>query len=734
MASESVGVVMPVPKPSAPVRSVTFRLCDGLRFVPQRGSGEWHCIVESSKHQRFFRIGRIEYLIASSVDGLRDLSSIVGKLAESNPEMKMDGAIAEQTMRWLLSSGIVQPVQNSASMGEAPKQAAAASNGGLIDPFMFRIPILSGSSLSGFAKQLQFLCSKVSVIVSFVIMLAGLVSFLSNSTYFLQLSAKLFVPSAALWWLGAWFLLKIVHELGHALVCSAHGGELRGAGIASFYFAPVPYVDTTDMWRLPERRARAYCAAGGMWFEMIISAIAILVCQAVENPTLQYFCISIVTMGAFTTLAFNANPLVRFDGYYILSDAIDRPNLWSDGQNAWKSLWSDKAFLLSSTLSVHGLPLLAYGTACFVNRMLMMIGLAWGAWLTYRGLGLGLIALAGYLWFVRPFLRNRKMAIAQAAMSAMLGQAMPSQKSLRSKYIRWGFSIVGVAITAFLASVLPSPFQPLSPGFVSYGDSNTLRAQSDGIIVEVFQSNDTIVEEGDPIARLENPTLKLECEKLRSNLESAQERCRVLRAQLKMPELQVEQARMEAIQQQLAQVELQLEQLIVTAPESGRLIARTLHNRLGQFVKIGQPLATIVANLAVEVHCSVDQTDVEAYRQHVGGDTEIFFSNNQRLVGTLNEVRPRGSESLENPALAAKYGGPIPVHLTNNPLDKENSLKTHAPRFEARLTFNSPLTEALTPGQLCRVGIANRQLSIAGLLDRWKNAFVEWVKPAEAKT
>ena len=733
MASESMGVVMPVAEPSTPARSVTFRLCDGLRFVPQRGSGDWHCIIESPKHQRFFRIGRSEYLIASSVDGFRDSSSIVQRLADSNPEMKIDGAIVEQVVRWLLSSGLVQPVRNAESQGEAPKQAAAASNGGLIDPFMFRIPILSGSSLDGFAKQLHFLCSKVSVIVSFVIMLAGLVSFLSNSSHFLQLSAKLFVPSAALWWLGAWFLLKIVHELGHALVCSSHGGKLRGAGIASFYFAPVPYVDTTDMWRLPERRSRAFCAAGGMWFEMIVSAIAILVCQAVENPTLQYFCISIVTMGAFTTLAFNANPLTRFDGYYILSDTIDRPNLWSDGQNAWKSLWSDKAFLLSSTLSVHGLPLLAYGTACFVNRMLMMIGLAWGAWLTYRGLGLGLIALASYLWFVVPFLRSRKVARAQAAMSAMLGQA-PSQKSLRSKYIRWGFSIAGVAITAFLASVLPSPFQPLSPGFVSYGDSNTLRAQSDGIIVEVFQSNDTIVQAGDPIARLENPTLKLECEKLRSNLESAEERCRVLRAQLKMPELQVEQARMEAIQQQLAQVELQLAQLIITAPESGRLIARTLQKRLGQFVKVGQPLATLAANQALEVHCSIDQTDVEAYRQHVGRETEIFLSNNQRLIGTLTEVRPRGSESLENPALAAKYGGPIPVHLTNNPSDKEHPLKTHAPRFEARLTFNSPLTEPLTPGQLCRVGIANRQVSIAGLLDRWKNAFVEWVKPVEAKT
>ncbi len=283
--------------------------------------------------------------------------------------------------------------------------------------------------------------------------------------------------------------------------------------------------------------------------------------------------------------------------------------------------------------------------------------------------------------------------------------------------------------------LLPSPWQPLSPGFISYGDSIRLRAQSDGIIAEVYVAKDSIVDKGTPIVRLENPSLKLECERLRKSLDMSLERCLVLRAQSKMPELQVEQARVDAARQQLEQIEQQLAQLVITAPESGRLSSRTLHNSIGKLVKVGQPLADIAAIEAIEVNCSIAQADVETYRQHVGKKTEIHLANHQKLNGTLIEVRPRGSDTLENPSLAAKYGGPITVHLTSGGSDKENPLKTEAPRFEARLSIDTDdLASSLTAGQICRVGLTNRKISIAEMLDRWKDSLIDWMMPDEPKT
>ncbi len=741
MASEPVGVVMtncelPSTQPPGPVPpTVAIRLCDGLSFIPQRGANEWQCVVESSKQQRFFRIGRREYLIASALDGKRGLNSIVEILALTNPELNIDASNVDQTIRWLIASGIAQPTQSFEDHLKPAAPSTTPKSSAPIDPFMFRVPIFRGPALEEGVRHLTFLCSKFFVGISIALMFLGVACFTINSAYFLQLSAKLFVPSATIWWISAWFVLKAIHELGHAVVCVAHGGKLRGAGIASFYLAPVPYVDTTDMWRLPERRVRAFCAAGGMWLELVASSIAILICQTCESPTVQYFCISIVTLGAFSTLAFNANPLVRFDGYYILSDIWNRPNLWTEGQNAMKSLWTEGVKLFGSTAALSSIPMVAYGIACFLNRVVMMIGLAWGAWITYRGIGLGLIAFASYLWFVGPYLRRLVENRKRAAIESMIGQSPTASRSATSCLRRWGFGLIGLTAMTLLAFLVPSPWQPLSPGFVSYGDSTRLRAQSDGIIAEVYVEPDSIVEEGAPIVRLENPSLSLECERLRKSLEMSRERCLVLRAQAKMPELQVEQARTDTTSQQLEQSEQKLAQLVITAPGSGRLVSRTLHNSLGKLVKVGQPLADIAAVKAIEVYCSVAQADVEIYRQHVGEKAEIYLANTPKLFGTLTEVRPRGTDALENPALAAKYGGPVTVHLTSGGSDKQNPLKTESPRFEARIAIDvDTLDRPLTAGQICRIGLTSHAMTVAGMLDRWKDSLIKWIKPDEPKT
>ncbi len=188
------------------------------------------------------------------------------------------------------------------------------------------------------------------------------------------------------------------------------------------------------------------------------------------------------------------------------------------------------------------------------------------------------------------------------------------------------------------------------------------------------------------------------------------------------------------MEQQLNQVEQQMAQLVITAPVTGRLISRAIHNSLGKLVKVGQPFAEIAAVEGLEIHCSIAQADADVYRKHIGDKAKIDLTGNPKLMGTLTDVRPRGSDSLSNPCLAAKFGGPIAVQMTNTVTDKQNPLKTIDPRFEARLSIDPSVAESLVPGQLCRVGLVNRQMSIAGMLDRWKNAFIEWMKPEESKS
>ena len=124
----------------------------------------------------------------------------------------------------------------------------------------------------------------------------------------------------------AWLVLKVAHELAHALACKRQGGEVREAGLVFVLFAPAAYVNVTSAWRFPCKWQRVHVAAAGMYVELVLAALAVMAWNHVDSIVLRHLLFNIILMASFTTLVFNANPLMRFDGYYILSDLLEIPN------------------------------------------------------------------------------------------------------------------------------------------------------------------------------------------------------------------------------------------------------------------------------------------------------------------------------------------------------------------------------------------------------------------------
>jgi putative peptide zinc metalloprotease protein len=720
---------VPNPNPANTAQDSSIRLKAGIRFVPERSEAAWHCVLEDTTTKRFFRIGRREYLIASCLHRTANLTEIGKLLKDAKPELKIHSMEIEQTIRWLINVGLVTSLNtsnsNNSTKSGTPSQPAAAGN--WIDPFMMRFTLVSGDSLERWLRPLLFLVSAPLIVLAACLMMLASILFFSDYSDLMGLTGKLFVPSAAGWWIIAWLVMKAFHELGHALVCMGHGGQVRGAGVAIFYFAPIPYVDTTDMWRLSSRKARAFCALGGIWFEMTVAAIAILICQATENSSLQYFCISLATMGTFTTIAFNANPLARFDGYFVLSDLLNRPNLWTESQQALRSVIQEGWTTVGhSSKAFHSVWLTVYGALALMYRYTMMIAIGWGAWLTYRGVGLGLITLAVYLWFVAPWLKARQLRLSQQMLSP---NPLVEPKSWRSpKHLKKVGLIVGAAIGCIALLFVPSPWQPAAPGYVVFEEPITLRSQTEGIVGKVYFAHGDVVQEGESIVEIENPLLQLQVAQLRCDVEMGEERCRVLRAQDRMAEYQSEQARLVSTQEQLNQAEEKLAGLTIRAPKTGRLIARELNRFEGQFIKPGQPIANIAASSSIEIHCSLPQDDVEMYRRQIGKAMKVSVASGEEINATLKDVLPRATEVLENPALAARYGGPIGVQLTNSS-DSKAPIKTLRPRFEAKISIDPTQSKDLSLGEICNVHPASESFTLANVIGRWKTEIIHWLFP-----
>lgn len=143
------------------------------------------------------------------------------------------------------------------------------------------------------------------------------------------------------WLLVAIGIAKVLHEMGHALVCKHFGGEVRELGFMLLVFAPCLYCDVTDAWRLPNKWRRIAISAAGVLVELVLASVATIVWRHAQPGVVQLVALNIMIICTLNTLLVNGNPLMRYDGYYIFSDFVEVPNLWQRSREALRYFWSE---------------------------------------------------------------------------------------------------------------------------------------------------------------------------------------------------------------------------------------------------------------------------------------------------------------------------------------------------------------------------------------------------------
>jgi len=200
----------------------------------------------------------------------------------------------------------------------------------------------------------------------------------------------------------AWFCLSLWHETFHAVACKKFGGSVPRAGLALLFFMPAAFVDVTSSWRFRSKRQRIVTAAAGIYAELFVAAASVIVWANTPAGVMHRFCYDLAFMASLGTLLVNGNPLLRFDGYYILSDLIEFPNLASRAQEYVGYLC--QRYVLGCDIATPACPagragtlFRVYAVAAMFWRLLLHVTLT----LTAIGMFsyLGMIAAAAFILF-----------------------------------------------------------------------------------------------------------------------------------------------------------------------------------------------------------------------------------------------------------------------------------------------------------------------------------------------
>ncbi len=467
------------------------------------------------------------------------------------------------------------------------------------------------------------------------------------------LGDQLFLPGNLLLAWITYPLVKILHEFGHAFAVKKWGGEVHELGIMLLALTPIPYVDATASASFPEKQRRIAVAAVGMMMELLLASLALFVWLNVEAGLVSALSYNVMLIGGVSTLLFNGNPLLRYDGYYILADLLEIPNL---GQRANRYLgYLVQRHLLGIetaespvTASSERIWFLVYGPLSCCYRITVLVGLVWLVSSRFFVVGI-LIALWGTVsLLILPTLRG---------MSRFLSS--PAVRYRRSRLMAiGGGTISGLLLLLF---VFPMPLWTTTQGVIWLPEQSVIRAGTECEVVEVLQPVKKIVEKDAALLKGSNPFLEAEVDIYRARLEElyAGYNAQPLHERLKRKMFLEE---IERTKGDLCQIEEQLENLLVRSPARGKFILLNERNLPGHFVRQGELLGYIVADHRPTIRAVVSQADIGLLRKRVTR-VEVRLAEEVAipLKASIERIIPAADLTLPSAALGTAGGGSIPI-------------------------------------------------------------------------
>jgi len=453
-----------------------------------------------------------------------------------------------------------------------------------------------------------------------------------------------------------YIVVKAIHELGHAYVVKRWGGDVHEIGVMFLVFMPVPYVDASDAMSFQSKWQRAMVGGAGILVEGFLAAIAMIVWVNAEDGFTRAFAFNTMLIGGISTLLFNGNPLLKFDGYYVLSDLIEIPNLAQRSKNYIGYLIKRYAFGMDQTQSPavsRGEPtwFVVYAIAAFIYRIFITFAIVLFVSTQFFFLGIVLAIWALVLMFGWPLLKHIWFVLTN-----------PGLRRHRSR----AFAVTGGGIAAIcvLLFAIPVSHATMAEGVVWVAGEQVVHSEADGIITSVGVQSGDMVQRGSALVTLDDPLAVARVRLLDGFIEELNHR---LSAQSFMDRsaARIIQEELRAARGDRELTEERLDDLTIRASVAGSVILPGGQDLVGRFMHRGDVVAYVTdyTNPLIRVIVPEDRSDL--VRSETRQLSVRFASNpDKTFPARVDREIPALSASLPSMALATDGGGRIALDPT----------------------------------------------------------------------
>ncbi|QDT04442.1 Peptidase family M50 [Rubripirellula lacrimiformis] len=666
-----------------------FPLRDDLQFH-HRNDGSGRVVLEDPAAGKFFRIGPNEYAFIRFLLETQSAAKALHRCQDAAPDNCLTTDHATQLCKWLAGNGLTQ----SAPQPQAPSGIAGSPVLRAVSAvFFWKLPLVDPDRyLAKLVGTAGWLFSARAMVVGLLVFAAALVAMTGHWDPFFDSYTNLF--SASRWiWLGiAWCVLKAVHETAHGATCKRYGGDVHEAGLAMILLMPIAYVDVTSSWRFDSRWKRFHVTMAGIAAELFLAGVALFVWYWSTSLPVQQIAAEVVLLASVSSLLFNLNPLLKFDGYFALADATGVDNLYTYGQKYARYFGGRYLLGLNATApqlpSRHAVWIKWYGCSAAAYRVVTVSGLLAGAAMLFEGAGI-VVAIGGLGSFVVMPLIGLWKHLANLYQNGTLN---PVRLITRVTLLVSACSI-GLWVT-------PADWSWTAPAIVQYDPPAVVRTRSAGFVDHVHIQNGDSVQRGDALVTLRNDELTLRLMDLQKQV--AQVENEILAAQWRGNSSEMGDAvtRRDGLAKQVIEQQEQVSSLTLRATTDGKVVSRILAVIEGTYVEEGEEIAVIGREDSKRLKVSISQQDARQANLWRDQPLRIVVAGHPSWNARIERLETRAALTPPDPSLLAMNGGSLTsVHAA------DGEFELCEPRVNAYLPLDPQRSRALRTGQRASVVI-----------------------------